>query len=344
MARGQNRPASTTTTENETPEGTVTTTTASEPSTEAPAAPQTDPQPETTESGEQGTATPAPQEPAEAKAAETVDLGPWNEAVAQALETADKTTGTVPEANVSAVVAAYRALSTKGRAEAKKAVQGHLRTQVQDRQIAKAQAVMALSDAMTEGTASKTTREHREPVDPTKAFVDRAVMLALARTIFTGTVPQGVKDDWKDQANKEVTNLQPQVEVYAEYLKARAEHTGEGDGPEEPEGVSPVVKGAFKLAQGKSAGLPKVRVANEGGSKAPFEGPTRSIVKHIQEAFEDLPSGAFLKVNEIRKHRSREYGDDLPSSGAVSSRLKSKNAIEGITSGEKDGHQGAYKN
>lgn len=342
MARGQNRPASTTP-DTEAPEGTVTTTTDTE---TAPEAPQTDPQPVTTESGEQGTATPTPQEPVTedaAKAPETVDLTAWNDAVSAALENADKTTGTVPEANVSAVVTAYRALSTKGRAEAKKAVQGHLRTQVQDRQIAKAQAVMALSDAMTEGTATKATREHREPVDPTKAFVDRAVLLALARTIVTSKVPDGVKPNWKELANQEVQDLQPQVEAYAAFLKARAEHTGEGDEPTEPEGISPVVKGAFKLAQGKSAGLPKARVQGTASSKAPFEGPTRSIVRHIQEAFEDLPSGAFLKVNEIRKHQSREYGNDLPSSGAVSSRLKSKNKIEGVTPGEKDGHQGAFK-
>lgn len=340
MARGQNRSASTTP-DTEAPEDTVTTSTDTE---TAPEAPQTDPQPQTTESGEQGTATPAPQQPAEAKAAEQpVDLGSWNEAVSAALENADKTTGTVPEANVSAVVAAYRALSTKGRAEAKKAVQGHLRTQVQDRQIAKAQAVMALSDAMTEGTATKATREHREPVDPTKAFVDRAAMLSLAKTIFASVVPQGVKDNWTEDARALVAELQPQVDAYAAFLKAKAAHTGEGDGPTEPEGVSPVVKGAFKLAQGKSAGLPKVRAEGGSTTKTSFEGPTRSIVRHIQEAFEDLPSGAFLKVNEIRKHRSREYGDDLPSSGAVSSRLKSKNKIEGITPGEKDGAQGAYK-
>src|SRR4051812_35378966 len=70
----------------------------------APASAQTDAQPPTTESGEQGTATPAPQRPAEAaKVEKSDDLTAWQAAVDAAYEVVDEATGTVPEANMAAV-------------------------------------------------------------------------------------------------------------------------------------------------------------------------------------------------------------------------------------------------
>ncbi|RKN47716.1 DUF262 domain-containing protein [Micromonospora endolithica] len=47
----------------------------------------------------------------------------------------------------------------------------------------------------------------------------------------------------------------------------------------------------------------------------------RDIAAHITSAFAALASGAFLTVQEIRNHRSDEYGAEFPSAGAISARL-----------------------
>src|SRR5699024_5291652 len=45
------------------------------------------------------------------------------------------------------------------------------------------------------------------------------------------------------------------------------------------------------------------------------------VAEHIREAFADLPSGAFLTINQIRRHPSAAYEGREPSGGAISARL-----------------------
>jgi hypothetical protein len=113
--------------------------------------------------------------------------------------------------------------------------------------------------------------------------------------------------------------------------------------PAKPEGISAVVEQAFKLAQGRAAGAGRKASAGGGTPKAAFDGPRRSVKTHILQAFENEPVGAHLKVSDIQKFQSREYGTDRPSSGAISSALNSKNLPESLEAGHKDGHFGAYK-
>ncbi|MFC8616587.1 DUF262 domain-containing protein [Micromonospora purpureochromogenes] len=47
----------------------------------------------------------------------------------------------------------------------------------------------------------------------------------------------------------------------------------------------------------------------------------RDIGAHIISAFTSLAPGVFLTINQIRNHRSDEYGDEFPSAGAISARL-----------------------
>ncbi|WP_328347202.1 DUF262 domain-containing protein [Micromonospora sp. NBC_00421] len=47
----------------------------------------------------------------------------------------------------------------------------------------------------------------------------------------------------------------------------------------------------------------------------------RDIAAHIISAFSSQAPHAFLTINEIRNHRSAEYGDEFPSAGAISARL-----------------------
>lgn len=309
----------------------------------APEAPQTDPQPTTNESGEQGTATPTPQEPAKAaeKAAEkSDDLTAFKATVDAGYEVADEDTGTVPERELQAVVGAYRGLGSKGRAEARKFLNDAMRAYVQEREMKRAQAAVKMSDAMQAGAASKVGRAAPEPVDPTEAFVQRVNVYDLAKRLVVQTVPDGVTEDWAAKAAKLREDLQPQVEVYQAWLKARSEVPEGTEPPAKPDGISPVVESAFKLVQGRGAGLPRTKVA---GTKAAFDGPRRSVKAHIKEALATVPVDGFLKVADIVKFGSDEYGNDHPSSGAVTAALESKNKIEGVEAGFNNGVKGAFR-
>ena len=292
-------------------------------------------QPDTTESGEQGTATTVAAKPSDD------DLTAWRSALDAGLAAADTDTGTTDSASKSAVATAYKALSVKGRNAAKKAVQDMLRTFVRETKVEQAQALIELNDAMTEGAAAKQTKTPAAPVDPTEAFVNGALRYRLAYRVFTTDVPTEVDAAWQDKVNERLRELEPQLAEYRDYLKKRG--TEGNEELAEPEGIDDVVKTAFKLASGKgAAGRAKSSVP-----RAAFDGPRRDLAKHIQEAFAEHPSGKFLKISEIRSFKSSEYGDDIPSSGAISARLfpkSGKATVDGVTPAEQDGHKGATKN
>jgi hypothetical protein len=251
--------------------------------------------------------TPAPTEgdteaPAETEA--EVDLTSFQNAAAAAAEEADTSTGEVPPASIEEVNKAYRELpGLKAKNKARAWLEEQMMSAVQDRNLTGARVFVDLKNGLSAAGGSSSPKA---PADPTQAFVQKVVALRLASDLATANVPEGVNEDWATKADEKF-----------------AAWDGEGDAPE----VSPVVRQAFKLAAGKASGAGRVP-----------GGPRRDVEKHIQQIFADLPVGTVLTMTEISKARSTEYGDDRPSSGAVSSRLlpKGKEAydnagIRGVT-------------
>lgn len=254
----------------------------------------------------------------EAPAAETeeapIDLTPFQNAAAAASEEADTSTGEVPPASIEEVNKAYRELpGLKAKNKARAWLEEQMMAAVQDKNLTGARVFVDLKNGLSAGGGSSSPKA---PADPTLAFVHKVVALRLASQLTEGNVPEGVSEDWSTKADELGGSLDEDVEKFAAW-------DGEGDQPD----VSPVVRQAFKLAAGKASG----------GTRVPG-GPRRDVEKHIQQVFADKPVGTVMTMTEISKARSTEYGDDRPSSGAVSSRLlpKGKDAydnagIRGVT-------------
>jgi hypothetical protein len=284
---------------------------------------------ETTEA----TTTEATEAPATEKVEVVVDLTAFQSAVEAAASEADKETGTVPDASISAVQTAYRELpSTKGKNAAKAHLNELMRAAMQDSNIAGARAYMSLSDALT-APAPKAAREPKAPVDPTEGFVAKVAGVQLAYTLVTAEVPEGVAADWSDKVNAALAEAMPQIDAYKAWDANESED--KGDAPE----LGYVARTALKVAAGKVPGAKSAAPA--------FTGERRDVGAHITAAFADLESGTFLTVAEIRGHKSAEYGDSAPSAGAISARLfptSGKTTVEGITPGQNEkGVRGATK-
>jgi hypothetical protein len=279
---------------------------------------------------------------AEAQAEPEIDLTAFNAAVEAAIEGHDNATGTVPEALVGPVTEAYRALpGTKAKNAAKKVVEEAMREGMASMNIGLARAYMVISDNLTAGPAAKA---EKAPADPTEALVQRVAGLELARALVT--VPEGVADDWEARVADLVASSRAQADSFVAFLADEAEDKTE------PEGVPGWVKAAVKLSQGKAA---KVGGSAGGGTRSTYEGERRDIGKHIAEAFENVESGKFLSIAQIRAFKSNEYGDNPPSAGAISARLFPKTgkcSLDFVTpdtsteadEGVKAGNKGARKN
>lgn len=282
----------------------------------------------------------------EAPATETtesapVDLSAFEAAVTAAVDEADTTTGEVPEASIASVTAEYRKLEgLKAKNAAKKHVADGMKDAMNGESLPRARAFLMLQEkalvAASGGTGSTATRT---PADPTEAFVQRIATLNLASAAAQASVPDGVNEDWPTKVGALVDESQGAVSSYIEWLTA--DEDSRGDEPE----VSVVVKAAAKLALGKSAKAGGARITSSG---TPYTGERRDIAKHIVEAFENEPVGKFMRVSEIRKFHSTEYGDDLPSAGAISVRLFPKSGEStmpklGIKPDVQDGKKGAVK-
>ena len=243
-----------------------------------------------------------------------IDLDAFKEAVTAALGEADDTTGVVPEASISAVNEQYRALDgQKPKGAARTFLEEQMLEAVGNLDGVTARSYADLKKSLSAGSGGGSTKT---PADPTAAFVQRQATLALASQIVATQRPEGEGIDEKVQ--NLVTESQEQVSTYQAWLDNEDED--KGDAPE----VSPVVRAAFKVAQGKGAG---------GGSRGVSTGPRKDIGKHIQSAFADLEAGAVLTIAEIAKHKSSEYPDSPPSQGAVSARLfpsSGKCTVEGV--------------
>jgi hypothetical protein len=284
-------------------------------------------------------------EPTEAPAAKVEtsdepDLSAFQAAVDAAIESKDESTGEVAVKFVEDVNKAYRELDgVKAKNAAKKVLVEGMTVNMKSNDMLAARAYLSLQENLSAATPA--AHKERTPADPTGAYVDRQVTLDLARQLIV--VPEGVDAAAaSEKAQEKYSALyQPAVD-YLAWLQNESEDKGD-----EPE-VDSIVKSAAKLAIGKAARPGgKASAASRVSSGEGYSGPRRSVVAHITSAFADQPSGTFLTVNQIRKHRSDEYGDDSPSAGAVSARLNPKSGKstlpEGLSVATKDGHLGVLK-
>lgn len=284
---------------------------------------------------------PAPQNTESNTESAPVDLSAFEQAVEAAVAEADVTTGVVPEASISTVTAEYRKLDgLKAKNAAKKHVADGMKDAMNGESLPRARAFLMLQEkALVAASGSSGGTTHRAPADPTEAFVQRIATLNLASAAAQAQVPDGVAEDWGTKVGDLVTESTDAVNGYIKWLSSDAEDKGD-----EPE-VSAVVKAAAKLAIGKSAKAGGSRTTSNGQV---YSGERRDIAKHIVEAFADHEPGTFLRVSEIRKFHSSEYGDDLPSAGAISVRLFPKSGDSsmpklGIQPDMRDGKKGAVK-
>lgn len=285
------------------------------------------------ETGTEGTT-----EATEKAADKPIDLTEFKAAATEAVQGADQSTGEIAPALVEPVVKAYRSLDgLKAKNAAKTHLNDEMKAQMKAGSIVGARSYLQLAESMTAG-GGKTAE--KVPVDPTERFVQAEATLRLATLLHEPF--EGVSDDHETKVVEAVEANTEAARNYLAWVSNEAEDKGE-----EPD-VTAIVKNAVKLAVGKAAKAGGR--ANAGGT---FTGERRDIGKHILEAFADKESGDFLSIAEIRNFKSSEYGDNLPSAGAISARLFPKNAdgspgkctVEGITPTQKEGkgNKGAVK-
>lgn len=269
------------------------------------------------------------------KADKPIDLGAFQEAAQAAVAEADSTTGEIAVAFVEPVVTQYRALDgLKAKNAAKNWLLEQMKSQMNAGSIQGARSYLQLNESMVAGGGSHAPKT---PADPTEAYVQAEATLRLAGELHEPT--EGVAEDHEERVVSAVESAREQATAYLAWLKSDAEDKGD-----EPE-TNAVAKNAVKLALGKSA-----KAGGRAGTGTPFTGERRDVGKHILNAFEGVESGTFLTVAQIRATKSEEYGDALPSAGAISARLfpqgdGTKCTVEGITPGQNEkGNKGATKN
>jgi hypothetical protein len=257
----------------------------------------TTPTPEVTES-----TTETPTETSAKTEDAPIDLSGFQAAVTSAIDEADTSTGELPTTSVDAVNKVYREIDgLKAKNAARSWLDEQMKAAILGKDILRARVFVNIKDGLSAGSTSGP----KAPADPTQAFVQKVVALRLATDEVLTNVPEGVNENWTDDADKLVAELTPQLNAYRDFV-----NSDDADA-EQPE-VSPVVRQVFKLAASR---------ATSGGGSRVSGGPRRDIEKHITQVFENLDSGAFLSIAEISKTASTEYGEDRPSAGAVSARM-----------------------
>jgi hypothetical protein len=254
-----------------------------------------------------------------------IDLTAFNEAIAsviwpqgndddkeiQASESANEAAGGEPDdEGKAAVLEAYTGLEgAASKREARNVLQS-ITTQNMDADLFfTAKKSMLLADHIVKAKAAKTPAAPKAPVNPTEGFIDHLASLNLAFQFAASQTPENVDADWQTKYQAKVDEISP---AFLQVV-ATEDRTTE----------NPIFAASLKL------GARKVTKARVSGSSSPregvYSGPPRSILKHITEAFAGQPSGTFLKINEISKFESSEYGSDHPSPGAISGRINQAN-------------------
>lgn len=247
----------------------------------------------------------------------------------------DLTTGELGVTQVSSVVAAYKELAdTKQRNQAKNYLIDQAKASMKEMDGPFAKACVLLQEAIA--TPAAKPKVETKPVDPTDA---RSIRLA---TLQLGYSLVNVEDEISEVARTKASELvgsvdSAQIDAYQEWT----------DAPNDTRGDAPSLP-AFAVAAIKLANKKGTKSSSGGRGASSYSGPRRSIENHVNSAFGDSPSGTFLKVAELAGHTSEEYGDDHPSSGAVSAYLfdKDKNGRthDSVTGVTQDGNRGAVKN
>ena len=280
-------------------------------------APVEDKTPATPETDAPATETPVEETP--------IDISAFTSAVEAAVEEADESTGTVPEATVGKVREAYQALDgVKPKNAAKTHLQDLLKKYLTDLQVTKSRAIMQLTEEAA--VAGKSSSATKAPVDPTEAYVNGLAVLTLALYLAQSNVPEGVD---KEAAVASATEKANGAFAEAQTVAASEDHKTD----------NALISAALRVATSKAKKSSGPRVTS---------GERRDLGLHISEAFAAVEPGTFLTVAEIRKFESTGYGSDHPSAGAITNRLKPKSGaattVEGITVETRDGKLGAVKN
>lgn len=195
--------------------------------------------------------------------------------------------------------------------------------------------ILALRDA------GKTSRPKAETVaKPTVNPTEAHVALGAAHALAVNFLPVGsdVDPSWGNLVNEKVQSLRDEVVTYNAYLAEKAkfdaltdEEKAEATEPVQPE-VDAIVLQAARLARGRTPGAKKApREPKAGGAAATPRDPSAprgDILAHIQEVFASQPVGAFLKVSEIAKVGTSQYGAGQVSGGAIAARIKSPKFAE----------------
>lgn len=273
-------------------------------------------------------------EATEAHEDKPVDLTDFQNAVEAAVAERDTATGELAVAIIEPANVEFRKLDgAKAKNKGRAWLNDKMRDAMNEMNVQLARAYLMVSDNLSAGGA---TKGERAPADPTEAFVQRIVGLRLATDLARDNVPEGVGEDWSDKANALYAESKDKANEYLAWTQADEE--GRGDEPE----VSPVVRAAVKLAQGKSA---KVGGGSRSGG-GNGDGVRRDVAKHIQAAFADKEPGTFLTIAEIKKHESEEYAGAVVSAGAISARLfpaSGKCTVEGVEPATVNNKKGARK-
>ncbi|ATW61183.1 hypothetical protein SEA_HARAMBE_88 [Gordonia phage Harambe] len=260
----------------------------------------------------------------------------FKQVVTEAVEAADPSTGTVDAVALEKVAEAYRNVTggIKYKNLAKDFVDESMKAALPAGEYIKAVSFNEVSEKLR--TTKAAPKASAPKVDPKVAFGERVAILELATELLTNRVPE-------EAEGYEVPSTEAAFNQANEWLDWKeADEETRGDEPE----LTGIAQAAVKVFQGKGVGARR----SSGGTRAPFTGVRRNVGNHIASAFEGVAPGTFLTVSEIVKHRSEEYGDDAPSSGAVSARLfpqgdASRCNIPGITPGvNAAGVKGATKN
>lgn len=236
--------------------------------------------------------------------------------------------GELTDEDTALIVSAYSELrSDRKMANAAKAsVMEGLTAAVRIGNVDVARAYMSVL-AELEKIAAPRNQAPAKPVDPTELFVERYTAVQLALQVLFNTAPDGVAEDWNERSDKMQDNLQDDLTTYLGWLGTAADERGD-----EPT-VSPVVKAAMKIAQGKAAPKSKGGRSTSTSVASTFTGERGDILDHIQHAFQvgggligeeegsPVPVGGRLTVAQIQKIESKTYAGRDPSAGALSSRL-----------------------
>lgn len=265
-------------------------------------------------------------EAVEAKAPEVeADLTDFEAALEAGADSADPETGNPSEEAVANLNKAYQSIpNVKGKNRARQIVEDKMKhALVEENDMTKAKAFVALRERLVSGSSSSP----KAPADPTKAFAAKVAALVLAKDLIQTDIPEGVSDDWTAKVTEALEEAKGQVADYKAWIADTDPEKGDAK-------AGPVVRAAFKLI-------------DHGPIRVPFTGTRRSVVTHMEQAFADVEPGTFMKVSELTKVKTKEYGDDSPSAGALSSRLfpKGKEPFENDTfrAVEIEGNKGAIK-